>query len=376
VLGAAALRWREWRRWLPFAAVCVLACLAHPDGPRHLVWAIQSAPGGNGAFRQHNVEMMPTFAPMHAASREVVQFELLCAGIGLALLASFVKGARPWFTVCVFAALVWLGCSTIRYVTTASMALPVVLAGVLATWSAPRDGARGRWPVLATLATAAVALVSSATVAFSGYTPSTGERRVGFGLDRSAYPFDAAEFVRAHPIDGGIFDEHSFGAFLAWQWNGKPKLYFHGYVLDERFYEREYLAVNASAAEFTRIVDEHDLGAFLLGRMPATPNSGPLVFRELLTRPEWRLVWWDDLAVLFVKDRPENAALIAESEFRYVDPFRTDRLNAGLKQDAKRVEQECARQLRRVPNDRWARSIVEQVFKQTPATFLRAHGTP
>lgn len=372
VLGAAVLRWREWRRWGPFALVCALACVAHPDGMRHLVWAVQSAPGGSGAFRRHNVEMMPTFAPMHAGSREVVQFVVLSAGVALTVAWSFVKGARPWWALGVLAALVLLGSSTVRYVTTASMALPVVLAGLAAVRTSPASGAG--W--LALHATTLAALASAATIAFSGYAPSSGERRVGFGLDRSAYPFGAAEFVRAHAIDGALFDEHSFGAFLAYEWNGHPKLHFHGYVLDEGFYERDYLGVNASAAEFTRIVERYDLGAFLLGRMPATPMSGPLVYRELLTRPEWRLVWWDDLAVLFVKDRPGNAPLIAESEFRYVDPFRTDRLNAGLKQDAERVKQECARQLRRVRNDRWARTIVEQVFKQTPAAFLRAQNEP
>jgi hypothetical protein len=63
-------------------------------------------------------------------------------------------------------------------------------------------------------------------------------------------------------------------------------IFYHGYVLDTAFYERDYLGVNRSEVEFDRIVQQYDIDVVLPGRTPIG-RSGPLLHRLPLTRPEW-----------------------------------------------------------------------------------------
>lgn len=394
----AALQPAAWRRWLPVLIACALAAVAHPDGARHLLWALQSAPGGGQeAFRRYNAEQMPTFSPAHIGTREVWIFVALAAGVGVALARAFVRGARPWFASIAFAALAYMGASTVRFVSTASLALPVVLASVLAergSARAPAGRKRARdgsaelqaearaagWhahvPVAGALATAAVALALDAKVLASGYTPRSGPRKFGFGLQESLQPFAAADFVRGIPGAPHVFNDHSFGTFLAWYWDANPRIYFHGYVLDARFYLEDYVAISRSAADFDRIVKEHDIGVFFMRRLPVTPTSGPLVYKLLLTRPEWHLVFWDNRALVFVKDTPATRELIAANEYTWLDPFRPERVQAGAKTQPAQLLDEALRQLRRAPDGDWVRGIVRDVFQRDPDALLEARYGP
>jgi hypothetical protein len=384
VAGAAFLQWRAWRRWLPLLAACTAAALLHPDGAAHLVWALGNAPGAaSGAFRRHNVEMMPTLSAVHVGTREVRLFFALAAGALLVLGWAFWRRARPWYELLVVAALCALGLSAVRYASTASLALPVAIVGALgaarrAGAPPPRAGSAA-WRANAA-GTALVALVSAglcAKLALSGYTAASGVRRPGFGLDRAAYPFGAARFLESIPYEGALFNEHSWGTFLCWLWDGRPGVHYHGYMLDERFYERDYVGVNASAAEFDRIVAQYDLGAFLLRRLPAGPQRGPLVYRLLITRPEWRLVYWDQRSVVFLRDRPGHEALLAEHGYRFLDPYRPELLSAGLQREPARVLDEAVRQLHDQPSNLQAREIVEKLFQQDADELVsRRYGAP
>lgn len=370
-VGAAAVSAPSaWKRWLPVLGACLVASVVHPDGARHLLWAVETATrGSSGAFRANNLEMMPTLSEMHRNERETRLFLGLLACTWIVVLRAFVLRARPWHALIVTLALTGIGLSAVRNVSTASMALPVVIAAALAAARAanPTPRAASPWALRATAALVLVAASLDVAVASTGYRAASGERHFGFGLDRSAYPFAAADFVRSTPRGGGIFNEHHWGVFLAWYWDGNPKVYFHGYVLDEDFYGEQYVAVNRSAKDFDRIVSAHDLGAFMLRRIAVNPNQGPLLHRLLLTRPDWHLVFWDEESMVFLRDRPENAAAIAANEFKWLDPFRTDRLTRGLKEDPQGVLAECRRQLRVAPNDPYARNVVEKLFKLDPA---------
>jgi hypothetical protein len=396
VLAAAGLQWREWRRWLPVTLACLAASVVHPDGPRHLMWALQSAPGGgSAAFRKHNYEQMPTLSPEYIHTLQVWLFIALAAaawagavwalargggpphGAGSAGSTDLVRRRRPWFGLLVLAALTYMGLSTIRFVTTAAMALPVVVVALLApprrdpaeAAAAPRAGLRGA--AIAAALTALVAVALDAKVALAGYATTSGPRHGGFGLERAAYPFGGADFLKSIPLAGGIFNEHSFGAFLAWYWDGQPPIYFHGYVLDEGFYDRDYLGANKSPEEFDRIVRQYDIGAFFMARLPVTPSSGPLLHRLLLTRPEWHLVYWDERSMIFLRDRPEHRAIIAANEYRYFDPFRQDRLDRGLTDDPGRVLDEAVRVLHHAPDTGPARRLIRKVFRQDPDALVR-----
>jgi len=85
-----------------------------------------------------------------------------------------------------------------------------------------------------------------------------------------------------------------------------------------KFYNDDYLGVNRSPAEFDRIVNTYKIGAFMLTRNDVRTPDLPLLYRILLTRPDWHLVYMDDVAMIFLKDLPENQDAIR----RYKLPLR------------------------------------------------------
>jgi hypothetical protein len=379
---AALAGWRDWRRWLPLVAACAAATLVHPGGPRgttwsvHLMSAIQPG-GGSQAFGQHIVEWLPTLSAANIGTQQVQLLFLLCATTWALAVWALRRRRRPVFELATLAALTYLGFSMIRFVTTAALAMPLVAVALVARLRdadearAPRPAAPSRPGVVALAATALVALLLDAHVAASGYDTPAGRRHLGFGLERRVYPFGAADFVASLPLVGGIFNEHCYGAFLAWHWNGRPKIFFHGYVLDEKFYERDFYAANVSEADFDRIVSKYDIGAFFLARVPLTPTEGPLLHRLLVRRPEWRLVFWDDRAVVFVRDRPEHRTLLATHELHWFNPFVRGRLDEGLRQAPAEVLEEVTRVLRWAPDAAPARWVARDLLRRDPDELAR-----
>jgi hypothetical protein len=378
-LGAAALsqpaRWRHWGKVL---GSCLLASCIHPMGPKPLVSSVQNIIGGGFAiYRENYFEFFSTFHPLYKDTIQVQLFVALLVCMAALVAWSLRRAPRSLFGILVLGGLAYLGLTTIRFVTTASLALPV-----LAVWLLARPRSEEQLPGLmpgrsltraSALLAAAVFLLSLGTalkLARSGYQTQSGPRKVGLGLNREVYPFGAASVLGAVPLVGNVFNEHALGAFLAWQWNGKPKLHYHGYVLRPRFYARDYLGVNASPEEFTRVTTEYRIDAFLLAMTPATPSHGPILFQQLLTRPEWRLIHWDDVAVVFLRERPEYREVIETRGYRFLDPFRRERLETGLRTDPGRVFQEAVQLLGDSPRNGVARRVLEKIFRQDPDKIL------
>jgi len=210
-----------------------------------------------------------------------------------------------------------------------------------------------------------VALVLAVRVAGWGYRPLLGGRHLGFGVSPTAAPAVAADFVAALPHPGHIFNEHGYGAYLAWHWDGRPQIFFHGYVLDFAFYEHDYLAVNRSPEEFDRVVATYDIDVFFLKAMAASTHSGPLLHQLLLTRPEWALVFWDDNNMVFLRDTPQTHAAVETFAYRWVDPWRPERLARGLREDPERVRAEALRVLALHPHSPRTLSLLQQALGRT-----------
>ena len=81
-----------------------------------------------------------------------------------------------------------------------------------------------------------------------------------------------------------------------------------------QFYSNDYLAVNRSQADFDRIVNKYGIGAFMLNRYDITSPRLPLLYSVLLSRPEWHLVYADNIAMIFLKDLPANREAISRYE--------------------------------------------------------------
>lgn len=409
-VGASAVTQpRAWRRWLPLVGACVVASCVHPRGPAILWWALQGMLGsGFDEYRKHYAEFQPTFSHFIAATRDGVLFCVLLAATAPIAVREWRRGASPrrrsrasdcgtsryftasgqvsspWFGLLCLGALGYLGLSAVRFLTAASLGV-AVLAVALAADAGPEPGASNRRDrarrlrVAALAATAIAGLVLSLKVFGWGYTTywSSSPRRTGIGLDARLVAFAVpADFLAGLPLVGRIWNEHQLGAYLAWRWDGKPQLFYHGYVLDQDFYRNEYLAAYRSPEEFDRIVRSYDIDAFIFLTQPPPATSGTVFNQVLLRRPEWRLVYWDSRVEIFLRDRPEYREVIERYELRYCDPFRPERVVSGAREAPDRLYQEAVRVLLLDPEQPYVRRLISTVFHREPDEILKQARRP
>ena len=159
-------------------------------------------------------------------------------------------------------------------------------------------------------------LIIASWLAINGYNIASGKRNISLGLNERYYPVSAARFLDSIYWEGNVFNQHQFGAYLAWHWDGKHKFFYHGFVDAPLFFRDEYLAVNSSLENFEGIVGKYDLGAFILDAGDAKRSVMPLIYRILFEHPKWHLVYYDQTALVFLKETIANQAAIKSYSFR------------------------------------------------------------
>jgi hypothetical protein len=286
--------------------------------------------GGEWAIaRAYNHEFMSPFAKGFLAFADIRVFLGVMAGsaILLAVFSARLVKRRAWRELPVFEALslcllACLGFFMVRFVVTAAFGAAVITAALLArigTLHAREESGAGRGQLAAQAAALLGIAGSVLAVAVHGYGPPGGRRTVGLGVDLSDRPEGACAFVERNAISVNIFNQYEFGAYLIWRWQGRRKVFIHGFNSDARFFVKDYLGINRTWEDFSRIVDTYRIGAFLvrtLGPDPREPSL-PSYYRRLLTDGEWHQVYSDAAATLFVRDALENREVIEKYSARF-----------------------------------------------------------
>jgi hypothetical protein len=229
------------------------------------------------------------------------------------LLARGSRRELPVFEAASFCVLVALGLSMIRFVNTVSFGLAVIVAALLVKgdllMSDAREGNRWQRLLLPVAALCGMVAFFAAEVGYGAW-PSRERRKIGLGVDLSEKPERACAFIDENRIAVNIFNQYEFGAYMIWRWQGRVKVFFHGFVADTDYFMNDYLGVNRSERDFDRIVRTYGIGAFLMKTVYLSGSYGPPSYRKLLSSRDWHLVYMDTVAMLFVKDIPENREVI------------------------------------------------------------------
>jgi hypothetical protein len=112
---------------------------------------------------------------------------------------------------------------------------------------------------------------------------------------RRTYPVGAVEYLRAHPVESGMFNDDHWGGFLIWSlWpehkvfiDGRLDIYEYGGVL------ADYLSIARADQTASVLLQKYDIRACLL------PREGPLVAR-LAASPTWQKAYEDGNSVIFL----------------------------------------------------------------------------
>lgn len=279
--GLVADLWgaKQRRHLLLISLLCVLGLMVTPYGARLAAYPFEFM------FAQPDIPTLITeWQPLDFS----LPFGMAFLLVVLALAILQVVFPRPYklevLTLLVFTA--FESCVHGRFlIFFASVSAPV-LAAYLADWLPAYDAAHDRYVLNAAL----IAVMAWGLLAFF---PS--QARLQEMLGRT-FPVRAVEYLRAHPIPGGMFNEDTWGGYLIWSRGPDPKVF-----IDGRADIYEYGGVLADCVRIIQLdpqtfllLQKYGIKACLLHR------NTPLGIL-LAASPEWQRVYEDRISTIFAR---------------------------------------------------------------------------
>lgn len=167
------------------------------------------------------------------------------------------------------------------------------------------------------MAVGAVAAVGGTLLA-ARFTDPAGTPRPG--LVAANIPVEALEVMRAESVRGRVFTSLGLGSYITWR--GWPDLLTS---VDSRLevfggdFLEEHLAAAGDPERFGRFEAAHPFDLALLPwRLPSVRGA----LAAMKTDPDWALVYFDDVVMLYARRTREHADLIARRELKLLDPIR------------------------------------------------------
>ncbi len=132
--------------------------------------------------------------------------------------------------------------------------------------------------------------------------------RFGFGVAMEAHPIKAANFVEAANLGGEMFNDPSVGGYLIWRFFPERRVYFDGRweVYGERFLEN-FRKVCGDPSLFDSQADVVGIEYALL---PHSLGHLSRLIKHMLESPDWALVYFDEISMVFAKNTADNAEAI------------------------------------------------------------------
>lgn len=219
-------------------------------------------------------------------------------------------------------------------------------------------------------------LASAAAVAMALGAVSGGFHPLGISFAPSVYPIRACDFLE----DNGLVDEPryndvAFGGYLIGRFFPPLKVFLddRNEIHEPLLREIWTLFERSDVAGWQAMLERHQVAVALVRYHPPFEVSRPdgtligergfsaLWFR----RADWALVYWDDVAMVFVRRNEAHRELIAELEYRLIRPddlahlgqqIAADQVNAG------EVAAEVSRKLSEEPSCERALHIAERIL--------------
>lgn len=147
-------------------------------------------------------------------------------------------------------------------------------------------------------------------------------RVYGWGINSDFIPVQMFDFIRENKISGTPYNHFGTGGYMVWNFPGERNFIDSRNLNDEIF--NEYNSIMVMQPGFEKKLEERgvDYIVYLDPDLIRRPNDlKRLVTSYFSTNKNWKLVFWDDKSMLFVKDIPKFADVIAKSEYKVMHPY-------------------------------------------------------
>ncbi len=143
-------------------------------------------------------------------------------------------------------------------------------------------------------------------------------------INEKIIPVKAVDFIKENSIRGPLFNLYNEGGYLIFRLWPEDKVFIDG--RSEVYRGRpliEFFTIFGLHPGWEKLADEkYGLNYFLLDSYyyPAVRKFIEPLTHELLKK-NFRLVYWDDLTIILVRDTPESKGIIEKYGLKYINPF-------------------------------------------------------
>jgi Flp pilus assembly protein TadD len=246
--------------------------------------------------------------------------------LGAAVVASIVALKRKKLAPAAFLlGGAYLSIRHVRFQALFAIVVIVVGAPFLTGWFRQKTmtearGAKPRKKAWRRLATAVTALLVGLGVLLIGirayglvsdraYLLAGEEALFGAGLSK-LYPEKAAEFILRERLPGNIFNDYDLGGYLVFRLGQQYPDYVDGRAipfLDVMFEQREVMRQPPDSEAWRELADRRGINTLIFS-VARSLTDVPLP--QFCTSQAWKLVYLDNVAAVFLRNRPENAQVL------------------------------------------------------------------
>lgn len=216
--------------------------------------------------------------------------------------------------------------------------------------------------------TAVVLLISLGAVTNEFYNLTNNPQITGFGINENEFPVKAFEFIKQNKIsDIGErpFNSFNCGGYLIWELDGKRNFIDSRNLYDDIYFS--YKTIYYKNSGFERKLKEFnfDYVVFVYPYLTQNVQELQLSIISYLSnkKDEWKLVYWDDMSFVFVKNEEKFKEVIEKFEYRFINPFyyvhQKEPLQNALKNNHDEVFAEIKRKFHEEPKGLFINSFVK-----------------
>jgi hypothetical protein len=154
-----------------------------------------------------------------------------------------------------------------------------------------------------------------------GYPNGQTRRNFAFGIDARKFPERPIQIIKNAKIEGNVFSDYDTGSYFLYRMYPDYKVYIDGARLDEVYGEEgfmHYMRLGNDLQILKGDIQKYDIRAFIVP-LPPSESEIVVVHRFLSTDPGWKLVYFDDVNMLYVSR--EEAEKRNIPTYAFLNPF-------------------------------------------------------
>jgi|Deesub1362A_J573_1020465.scaffolds.fasta_scaffold00004_416 tetratricopeptide (TPR) repeat protein len=138
----------------------------------------------------------------------------------------------------------------------------------------------------------------------------------GSGKKEGVFPDGAINFLEEHNIQGNGFNTITVGSYMLWRCPER-KVFIDGRLVASREFQEDYAKAIKTSEGFAAVDRVYDFNYALIDYNLKYKWRFPL---HLNWNPRWVPVYWDNTAVVYLKNKADNRSIIRKFGYRVVRP--------------------------------------------------------